>query len=306
MPQARSNPSVAKSPSAANTGAPAPQAHRSAQPRADLDIGLIYTYERAFLDRLLPQLRASGEGLRLRLILVDNASDDGVERWRGVFDGFTTPRNKRRLGYAANLNRILEHATAPYVLLLNSDMEFDAAEQCLDKMVRFMEAHPECGLSSCGVYHPDGKFAYPARRWQTPRVVVARRLGLGAGVVDHYLYRDRPPRDTFACDWVSGCFMLVRREAMEQIGRFDTRFGKYFEDVDICQRMRLAGWSVMYHGEARCVHFEQRASRQLLSRDAARHAWAYLKWLWKWRARPTPTRGASEGEQTTNTKQTTR
>lgn len=264
----------------------ADESARATEERADLDVGLIYTYERAFLDALTPQLQASGDGLTLRLILVDNASTDGVEAWRGVFDHCTVVRNPRRQGYAANLNRVLEVSTAPYALLLNSDMEFDPAEQCLAKMVRFMDAHPRCGLSTCGVYHRDGGYAFPARRWQTPRIVLARRLGLGgqsSRVVDEYLYRERSSGETFPCDWVSGCFMLVRRAAMDEVGPFDTRFGKYFEDVDICRRMHAAGWSVMHHGATRCVHFEQRASRRLLSRDALRHAWAYGKWLWKWR-----------------------
>lgn len=274
-------PSV-RPPNAAST------AKRNASVCADLDLGLIYTFERDYLSKLIPQLRRSGDALRLRLILVDNASSDGCDRWRSQFEELTVVGNQRRLGYAANLNRILDAATAPYVLLLNSDMEFDPADQCLTEMVRFMETHPECGLSTCGVYHPGGAFAYPARRWQTPRVVLARRWGLGPDarqIVDAYLYRDQPPEATFPCDWVSGCFMLVRRTAIEQIGPFDTRFGKYFEDVDICRRMRQSGWSVMCHGKARCVHFEQRASRRLFSRDAARHAAAYLRWLWKWRGR---------------------
>lgn len=253
---------------------------------ADLDVGLIYTYERAYLDALLPQLRDSADNLRLRLILVDNASTDGVDAWRSLFEESAVVRNQRRLGYAANLNRILEVSTAPYALLLNSDMEFAPAEQCLAKMVAFMDAHPRCGLSTCGIYHRDGAYAYPARRWQTPRIVLARRLGLSGQsqrVVDEYLYRERSPTETFACDWVSGCFMLVRLAAIEETGPFDTRFGKYFEDVDICRRMQLAGWSVMHHGATRCIHFEQRASRRLLSRDALRHAFAYAHWLWKWR-----------------------
>lgn len=269
---------------------------------ADLDLGLIYTYEREFLDGLLPQLRDSAAGLTLRLILIDNASQDGVARWDGVFPRWTTPRNAERMGYAANLNRVLENSTAPYVLLLNTDMAFDPAEQCLAKMVQFMDAHPRCGLATCGIYHRDGAYAYPARRWQTPRVVLARRVGWGGrgeGVIDNYLYRHRAPTDTFPCDWVSGCFLLVRRTAIEEIGLLDTRFGKYFEDVDLCYRMHRAGWDVMHHGAARCVHFEQRASRRLFSRDALRHALAYAKWLWKWRGqRPEtkiPSRMRGEG-----------
>jgi N-acetylglucosaminyl-diphospho-decaprenol L-rhamnosyltransferase len=259
---------------------------RAAGPCADLDVGLIYTRERAYLDTLVPQLSSSADGRSLRLLLIDNASADGVTPWRNVFDRCLVVRNRQRLGYAANLNLILSASTAPYVLLLNSDMEFDPAEQCLAKMLQFMEQHPRCGLSTCAVYHRNGAYAYPARRWQTPRVVLTRRCGFArhfSYVEDAYLYRERSPLETFPCDWVSGCFMLVRQTAIAEIGPFDTRFGKYFEDVDMCRRMHRAGWEVMHHGATRCVHFEQRASRRLLSRDAARHALAYAKWLWKWR-----------------------
>ena len=74
---------------------------------ADLDIGVIYTHERGLMPRLLGTMAASGEGLRMRLILVDNASP-GVEVWRRYLPETQIVRNTRRLGYAANLNRILD------------------------------------------------------------------------------------------------------------------------------------------------------------------------------------------------------
>ncbi len=66
------------------------------------------------------------------------------------------------------------------------------------------------------------------------------------------------------------------------MGFFDEGFGKYFEDVDLCYRMAHSGWRVMYHGATLGYHLEQRASRQILSIDAARHLRAYLRWHWKW------------------------
>ena len=75
---------------------------------------------------------------------------------------------------------------------------------------------------------------------------------------------------------------MVRREAIEQVGRFDEGYGKYFEDVDMCLRMARAGWQVMYHGAASCYHLESRASRNLFSADAWIHLRAYLRWLRRW------------------------
>lgn len=255
---------------------------------ADLDVGVVYTHERQYMPQLLDTMRQAAGGLRVRLILIDNASD-GCDDWQGYFPRTLVQRNAGRLGYGANLNRILATATAPYVLLMNTDMAFDADEPCLEKMARFMDSEPGCGASVCGIYHPDGGYGYPARRFQTPRIIAARRLGLDtvfAGSIEHYLYDDRDRHGAFDCDWISGCFMFLRRTAALDVGPFDPRFAKYFEDVDYCARMAQAGWRVMFNGDTHCYHYEQRASRRLLSLDAWLHLRSYFHWLAKWGATP--------------------
>jgi GT2 family glycosyltransferase len=246
---------------------------------------VIYTHEDQYMGPLLDSLARSADDLRLRLILVDNVSAAGVEAWSRVFRHTHVLRNDQRLGYAANLNRILQASTAEFVLLLNTDMYFDPAEQCLSKLVNFIRQHPRCGLAACRLYHPDGSYAHPARQFQTLKVVAARRAGLSRllpGVIQRYVYAERSRYESFACDWVSGCLMLVRRAAVEEIGGFDCRYGKYFEDVDICLRLARTGWQVMFHGGTYAWHHEQRASKPLVSRDALRHLRAYLLWLSKW------------------------
>jgi len=267
------------------------------QPRPDLDIGVVYTYERDLIEPLLSTLRASGDGLQMRLLLVDNASQDGGKNLQDYFDETLVLRNSRRLSYAANLNCVLRASRARYILLLNTDMVFDPLEQCLGRMIAFMDRHTECGVSGCRLYRADGQFAYPARRFQTLPAILARRLGLGRWMrrtLNRYFCRDHSPQDTFECDWLSGCFLLVRREAFEDVGCFDEGFTKYFEDVDLCLRMARAGWKVMYHGDTYGYHLEQRASGRLFSADARWHLQSYLRWLWKWgfapehRASPPP------------------
>jgi N-acetylglucosaminyl-diphospho-decaprenol L-rhamnosyltransferase len=251
----------------------------------DVDVGLVYTYERQWMPRLLSSLAAAGRGVAMRLILVDNDSADGVEAWKGYVPDTVVLRNRRRYLYPANLNHVLRASTARYVLLLNTDMFFDVSEPCLLRMVRFMDSRPQCGIASCGLYHEDGQFAYPARRFQNLAVVLARRCGLGRFMrrtLDRYLYRDHAPDATWETEWLSGAFLMLRRDAMTEVGLFDEGFGKYFEDVDMCLRMARAGWNVMYHGGTYCYHLERRASRRIISTDALRHLRAYVRWHWKW------------------------
>lgn len=251
----------------------------------DVDIGVIYTYERQFMTPLISSLAQSGNGLGMRLILVDNASSDGVDEWRSLAPETRVLRNETRLGYASNLNRILEASSARYALLLNTDMVFEPAEQCVAKMVRFMDEHPDCGVSGCRLYHPNGTYGFPARRFQTLPIIAARRLGLSKlleQTIDSYLYQEIDRSAVFDCDWLSGCFLMVRRAAIDEVGTFDLQFRKYFEDVDLCLRMARAGWRVMMNGQTFCYHLEQRASRNLLSKDALLHLQSYARWLSKW------------------------
>ena len=251
----------------------------------DVDVGVIYTYEDNFMPGLLSALRGSGDTLNMRLILVDNDSQQGAAPWTKYLANTTVLRNPERLGYCANLNRILAASNAPYVLLLNTDMHFDPAEQCIAKMVDFMRSHPDCGMAGCRLHHQDGQHAPSARRFQTFATLMARRFGLGRlmqRTLNRYLYRERSIRDSWECDWLSGCFMMVRREAFQRVGPFDTGFVKYFEDVDMCLRMAKAGWRVMYHGATYCYHAEQRGSKNLFSTDARKHLRSYLRWMTKW------------------------
>jgi N-acetylglucosaminyl-diphospho-decaprenol L-rhamnosyltransferase len=253
--------------------------------RPDLDIGVIYTHEREMMHRLLSSLAASGDGLRMRLLLVDNDSADGAAEYRQYFPETVVQRNEKRLFYGANLNRIIRVSTARYLLLLNTDMFFDSSEACLKQMVKFMDAHPACGIAGCRIYHADGTFAYPARRFQTLPLIMARRLGLDRWLrktVDRHFYCEHANNEVWECDWLSGCFLLVRREAIHDVGYFDEGFVKYFEDVDMCLRMARAGWRVMYNGGTYGFHLESRDSKRLFSADARRHLKSYLHWLWKW------------------------
>lgn len=241
------------------------------------------------MEPLIATLSASARDLRARLMLVDNASADGTRDWESAFDETTVIRNASQLGYAENLNQIVARSTAKYVLLLNTDMYFDIGEQCVRKMWEFMEAHPDCGLSGCRLYHPDGSYAFPARRFQTLPIIAARRLGL-AGIMPRtlhrYFYRDHDVRETFECEWLSGCFMFARRDALLEVGPFDLRFAKYFEDVDLSLRMAAAGWRVMFNGSTYGYHCEQRASTRLFTRDGWQHIRSYLRWLGKWGFNP--------------------
>ena len=130
----------------------------------------------------MPPYRARLPPARAQQMVVHRTDhvSDRFEPPRGRFWQTQVLTNSARLGYGANLNLILEASTARYVLLMNTDMYFDPAEPCLAKMVQFMDAQPDCGVSICRLYRPDGSYGYPARRFQTLGAIAGRRLGLGS------------------------------------------------------------------------------------------------------------------------------
>lgn len=254
------------------------------QDEFDLDIGVIYTHERNYIAPLLDSLSRSGDGLKMRLILVDNNSQEGVGEWIDMFEHTTVVRNDRRLGYASNLNRILKSSNARYVLLLNTDMVFEPEEQCLAKMVSALDRDPQCGLAGCRLYHPDGTYGFPARRFPRLTTILARRFSRvfrAPQSIRDYLYEEHDREETFTCDWLSGCFLMLRRACHRQVGGFDEGFRKYFEDVDYCGRVARANWNVKFHGHTHCFHWEQRDSAQVFSRDSWLHIASYARWLAK-------------------------
>jgi len=252
-----------------------------------IDVAIVYSGERSWLERLLSSLVAANDTVDLGVQLIRNRAPlDVSELARRYPLPITTINNRRSLGFAENFNQVLRRSKSKYVLVMNTDMYFSPDSQCISRLVSCMDRNPRCGIGGCRVYLPNGQYAFPARRNPTLSMIAARRLPwmpLRENRLRQYLYADHRPQDTFSCDWHSGCFMCVRKAAYRDVGGFDTRYRKYFEDVDLCQRLKLAKWDVMHFGKPLVWHDEQRASRDWLSRDAWLHLRAY--WLWLTRTR---------------------
>jgi GT2 family glycosyltransferase len=253
----------------------------------DVSIGIIYTFEETFINALLHSVPAACEGITAKVVLVDNNSakplDDPGKILQDVRLAVT--RNPRKYYYSKNINVILKNSTdSRYCLVMNTDMAFLADDPCVSRMVRFMDENPGCGLSTCRLVGPEGQFMWPARKFQNLRIILARRfprLFQDSKVVKDYLYADHSQTDAFPCDWVSGCFMMIRMKAFEKVGLFDEKYAKYFEDVDYCRRMHLHSWEVMYNGKTSCMHYEQRASINIFSASSLLHVLSYFRYLTK-------------------------
>jgi len=195
----------------------------------------------------------------MRVWVVDNASEDGaVEMVREHFPWVGVEALSYNAGFCVANNVVLRNVEAPYVLVLNPDTEM--SEGALDHMVRLMEEKPEVGMSSCRLVMRDGTFDHAAKRsFPTPLGALAHFLVVGRtrqapGWLSQYRAPELGEHDAGPVDAVNGAFMLVRREALRDVGLLDEGYWLYMDDLDWCFRFRRAGWKVWYDGAVTVMH----------------------------------------------------
>lgn len=219
----------------------------------------------ALIKPLLEQLNTYSVDFIDRVVLTTNIPEDDV--LAGLSWQFTLDRlhNESPLGFGANHNRAFAHCRSQWFLVLNPDIRLE--RDVLQPLM--VAADSAAGVLAPRVVEPGVLGPEPYRRLVTPWEVCARRW-----------LNPLPPKEP---QWVPGMFMLFRAQTYHAIGGFDAqRYFMYGEDVDLCARLRLAGWRIQVE-EGQCVeHHAQRASHR---------NWRYLRWhvtslLKLWASRP--------------------
>lgn len=183
------------------------------------------------------------------VVVVDNASGDGsADRLRSTFadDPVRVVESDRNRGFGPAVNLAVTSCRAPLLLILNSDAEILPGS--LGRLVRALVADDSTGVVAPAVYEPDGQTLQAGTYGRLPG---RRDIVFGNGWT-------KPPEaedsDGTTPEWVSGVAMLLRRADFEALGGFDEGFGMYFEDIDLCRRLRDAGKSVRRELTAGVVH----------------------------------------------------
>lgn len=239
----------------------------------------------ARLRRTLDEARR--DGLALRLLAVDNGSTDcSASVLQHDFRCDVLIRNRENVGFGRANNQLLAHVTSEYVLLLNTDAF--VAPDTIATTVRYMEEHPRCGIVGVRLTDDAGNLQPSRRSFPTPLTMFLRRIGLERAIpvrgARHDIEQDHGC--VAECDWVPGCYYMVRRALLQEIGLFDRRFFLYYEEVDHCRRARAAGWTVGYLPATSVVHVGGESARSVASLSVDRqisplHAESELLYLRK-------------------------
>jgi len=201
-------------------------------------------------------------GLDCKLVIIDNASrDESVAILRREFPGQLLIANHANVGFGRANNQAVPYLDGPYTLLLNSDAFL--SQDTLGKTIDYMNAHPRCGILGVKLIGRDGVLQPSARYFPTPWSLFLSRTGLSRFFKRLRLMDDMnwDHASVRLCDWVPGCFYLIRKEVIDQIGLFDPRYFLYYEEMDHCLAAKRAGWEVVFYPHTSVVHVGGESAR---------------------------------------------
>lgn len=213
--------------------------------------------------KALTCLFASSHDLEMEVLVVDNDSKDGsAEMIRSEYPGVTLIVNSINVGFGRANNQALPYINSRYVLLLNTDAFIEP--DTISKTVQYMDANIQCGILGVRLIGRKGELQPSCRYFPTPWNIFLQRTGLSrvfkhADMVDDMTWDHASVRD---CDWVPGCYFLIRKEVVEKVGLLDPRYFLYYEEIDLCFAAKSAGWHVTYFPYTSVVHLGGESARQ--------------------------------------------
>ncbi len=192
----------------------------------------------------------------LNVIVVDNASqDDGLSTIGDL--PVTTLSRLDNGGFAAGCNSGWRAGRSRYVLFLNPDAQIDMAS--ISTLRRVLDDNAKAGLVGPLIKDADGSVDYSLRRFPRLRSRYAQALFLqrlfpNAAWTDEVIRDPRAYESRHEAEWISGACMLVRRDLLERLEGWDEQFFLYCEDIDLCKRVKDAGFEVLFEPAAVAVH----------------------------------------------------
>jgi GT2 family glycosyltransferase len=262
----------------------------SANPSVDVSVIIVNWNTCELLRQCLRSLRTDNPSISSEVIVVDNnSSDDSVEMVRREFEYVYLIPNQTNRGFAAANNQGIAVANGRYVLLLNSDTI--VLDRAIERTIAFAEKHLDTAVVGCRVLNPDRTLQNSC--FMFPSI-------LNWVLFSSYLYRLFPDNRFFGrelmtwwarddareVDVVTGCYMLVRKEALDQVGAMDERFFMYAEETDWCYRFKAKGWKNRFTPDAEIIHIGGASAVKLGSQRAQVTNRSFVRYMFKHWSKP--------------------
>lgn len=246
----------------------------------ELSIVIVHYETPDLLKACLASIFSKPADVSFEVIVIDNDSTDRcVAQLAQEFTRAKFHFNTKNIGFAAACNQAIRLCHGPYILILNPDTLI--SPDILSLFVSFMDAHQDIGVCGPKLVYPDGTLQFSCRQFPTLWVLLLRIFRLekvAKRTIRAYLMADWDHAQPREVDWVIGGCMLLRREVVVQAGCLDERFFMYYEDIDLCYRIKQMGWKVYYYPQVTCVHHHRRTSANFLPNKQSYH---HAKSLWQ-------------------------
>jgi GT2 family glycosyltransferase len=224
-----------------------------------LSIVIVNYNVKNLLKKCLESIFEYEKDIEFEVIVVDNNSNDhSQEMLKKNFPQVRLIENKRNLGFSAGCNQGIKQSQGRYILLLNPDTELTPGG--FKKMIDFMDSKPEVGICAPKMMDKEGNLQFSCRSFPSYLTAISssqsilNRIFPDNLLSQKYLLKNQDHSQIREVDWVSGSCLLAKREMFEKVGLLDERFYMYVEDVDLCYRAKMAGFSVFYFPPVVVVH----------------------------------------------------
>ena len=220
----------------------------------DISIALVNWNNRDYLRQCLESIEAAQLSNRYEIVVADNGSTDGsIEMLDQFFPWVRVVQNGSNVGVARGNNECIRNSSGLFILLLNNDTIVNRAS--VESMVAFLRTHPQAGAVGGDLLNPDGSLQAGYCRFPTIWEELLLVTHVGRRLNPVFPSRRAPWSGAHEVDWLSSASILVRREAIEQIGLIDERYFIYSDETDWQYRLWAAGWKVYHLPGVTTMHF---------------------------------------------------
>lgn len=246
-----------------------------------LSIIIVNYNVRFFLEQCLFTLRNAVKGIEAEIIVADNHSSDGSLAYlQPLFPEVRFLANDENLGFAKANNQALAYCTGEYILFLNPDTL--VPEDCLQKCMAHLGANAAAGALGVKMLDGRGRFLAESKRaFPSPLASFCKLTGLSAlfprsGFFNRYALGNLSENENHKVAVLAGAFLMLTRKALEKVKGFDERYFLYGEDIDLCYRIRKAGFENLYYAGTSILHFKGESS---VGRELSRVGFFYQAML---------------------------
>ncbi|MFH1710130.1 MAG: glycosyltransferase family 2 protein [bacterium] len=232
----------------------------------DLSICIVNWNVKELLNACLVSIYKNTKDISFEVIVVDNnSSDDSVQMVKKDFPQVKLIANKTNAGFTKANNQAIKISQGRYIMLLNPDTE--VTDNAMNKMIKFMESRRDCGALGCKLLNTDGTLQRSCRTFPSLEVMLYNALFLDSllpksRIFGKYFMTWWDFNETREVDQPMGSALMIKKEVLAKVGLFDENIFIWFDEVDLCYRIKKAGWKIYFTPDIQIKHHLSRSFKQ--------------------------------------------